>query len=309
MSATIRCGCGKLLAVREDHAGRRIRCPGCGAVVAVPGAVVAAEEAVDSLEEVEPAGDEAPVARAAGADEEAAPPLGRRLWYCLTHGSLFGPLLLVALLGPVALVVLWSVRQEYAAFARAGVPAEAAVTGKTSTYSTRSRSWTYTVRYRYAAADGRPFEGEGAIPQSTWEGLKEGDRLAVRTLPGRPERSIPEATLANVTGASDVSTWILAGVGAFAALGVLGAVWSGVNLARRVRLFRTGQRVRARVTEVFPQYRALAYRYWDADGGEHLGRTAWPGGREYKKGDTLPLVVDPGRPARHEVDVFRLNEE
>lgn len=36
MAIEVTCGCGKTTRVKDEHAGRSIRCPGCQATVAVP---------------------------------------------------------------------------------------------------------------------------------------------------------------------------------------------------------------------------------------------------------------------------------
>jgi hypothetical protein len=38
MAITVECGCGKRFRVKDEHAGKRGRCPSCGAVVAIPAA-------------------------------------------------------------------------------------------------------------------------------------------------------------------------------------------------------------------------------------------------------------------------------
>jgi hypothetical protein len=37
MPITFDCPCGKTLRVPDEHAGRRAKCPACGAVVPIPG--------------------------------------------------------------------------------------------------------------------------------------------------------------------------------------------------------------------------------------------------------------------------------
>ncbi len=49
MPISLRCSCGKLLTLKDDLAGRRIKCPACGGVLAVP---------VSEPEEVEPSSPE-----------------------------------------------------------------------------------------------------------------------------------------------------------------------------------------------------------------------------------------------------------
>jgi len=36
MPIQIKCECGKLLSVKEEFAGKKVRCPGCGAILAAP---------------------------------------------------------------------------------------------------------------------------------------------------------------------------------------------------------------------------------------------------------------------------------
>src|SRR5260370_31611600 len=36
MPITLKCGCGKHLKVRDELAGKRARCPGCGTILPVP---------------------------------------------------------------------------------------------------------------------------------------------------------------------------------------------------------------------------------------------------------------------------------
>jgi hypothetical protein len=66
MPITLPCTCGKNLQVKEDLAGKRIKCPGCGGVLAVP-AAAAEPEPID----LEPLDDDAP--DPAGAAAEAGP--------------------------------------------------------------------------------------------------------------------------------------------------------------------------------------------------------------------------------------------
>ena len=47
MPLTLNCACGKLLRVADEHAGRRIKCPACNAIIAPP----APEPQVDVVED------------------------------------------------------------------------------------------------------------------------------------------------------------------------------------------------------------------------------------------------------------------
>lgn len=47
--------CGRTLNARDEHAGKKLKCPGCAAAVTVPAAPPAQQAGVDDLEEMEPA--------------------------------------------------------------------------------------------------------------------------------------------------------------------------------------------------------------------------------------------------------------
>jgi hypothetical protein len=63
MPINLTCECGKKLAVKEEMAGRKVKCPGCGAVLVVP--AISDSAAPDDV-----AGEDAPVPRR----KEAEPP-------------------------------------------------------------------------------------------------------------------------------------------------------------------------------------------------------------------------------------------
>ncbi|MCA1685715.1 MAG: hypothetical protein LC745_06950, partial [Planctomycetia bacterium] len=58
MAITVECGCGKRFAVRDEHAGKRIRCPTCKEVVSVPGGNVFVAKAPDPPSAAPGAGEE-----------------------------------------------------------------------------------------------------------------------------------------------------------------------------------------------------------------------------------------------------------
>lgn len=65
MSISVKCGnCGKTVKARDEHAGKKVKCPGCGAVLKVPAAEPPPnEEAYDEFSELtEDAAEEEPVA-------------------------------------------------------------------------------------------------------------------------------------------------------------------------------------------------------------------------------------------------------
>jgi hypothetical protein len=78
MPITLPCPCGKTLQVKNDLAGKRIKCPGCGGVLAVPEALAELEpldEPSEELPELEPLDDPPPARRGAAAEPgPVAPP-------------------------------------------------------------------------------------------------------------------------------------------------------------------------------------------------------------------------------------------
>ncbi len=65
MSISLTCECGRALRVKDEAAGRKVRCPGCGKVLPVPRPAAdkgAEDEALDLLRS-EPAADESPPRR------------------------------------------------------------------------------------------------------------------------------------------------------------------------------------------------------------------------------------------------------
>lgn len=71
MPVTFQCGCGKTLRVKDELAGKRVKCPACGGVAAVP----AAEPEFDVVEDEPPPRKPAarPVARPARDDDDDEP--------------------------------------------------------------------------------------------------------------------------------------------------------------------------------------------------------------------------------------------
>ena len=57
MSIALQCSCGKSLQVKDEHAGKRVRCPACSDVLAVP----KSEPAFEVVEDEEPVPRAAPV--------------------------------------------------------------------------------------------------------------------------------------------------------------------------------------------------------------------------------------------------------
>src|SRR5690348_15327537 len=65
MPITLNCPCGKLLRVADEHAGRRVKCPACGAVIEPP-----APEPVLEIVEEPPPGKPKPAAKPSAADKD-----------------------------------------------------------------------------------------------------------------------------------------------------------------------------------------------------------------------------------------------
>lgn len=49
MSIRVKCQCGKQLAVKDEYAGKRVKCPGCGGAVVIPQAQPAAKDDEDGI--------------------------------------------------------------------------------------------------------------------------------------------------------------------------------------------------------------------------------------------------------------------
>ena len=74
MPIKFRCTCGKVLAARDEHAGRRAKCPTCGAVVEVPKKSEARPASVPAAPRPAPASSSAARPAAAPAGKVAPPP-------------------------------------------------------------------------------------------------------------------------------------------------------------------------------------------------------------------------------------------
>jgi hypothetical protein len=78
MPITLPCPCGKTLQVKDDLSGKRIKCPGCGGILAVPEVLPELEpldEPSEVLPELEPLDDPPPARRGTAAEPgPVAPP-------------------------------------------------------------------------------------------------------------------------------------------------------------------------------------------------------------------------------------------
>lgn len=80
MSHTVACACGKTIRVKDDYAGKRIRCPGCGAPLVVP------DGGPPRGEEDEPGSDRPVRKRRAGKGPNRAPASNRTLFLLVGLG-------------------------------------------------------------------------------------------------------------------------------------------------------------------------------------------------------------------------------
>jgi len=60
MPILISCACGKKLRVKDESAGKRVRCPGCGGIVAVPPSLPETVECAKPQGEFSSRGDDEP---------------------------------------------------------------------------------------------------------------------------------------------------------------------------------------------------------------------------------------------------------
>jgi hypothetical protein len=72
MPLLVECKCGKKLKVRDEHAGKKVKCPTCGATLVAPTPTPAVEEPVELLEMIEE--DKAPRAVPASTAVKTSPP-------------------------------------------------------------------------------------------------------------------------------------------------------------------------------------------------------------------------------------------
>ncbi len=98
-------GCGKLLAVADENAGKRARCPACGQIYTVPSSSsISSEDILDKARQASPlpgsdsaSGSRNPFAdrQSSAADENspssAQPPEGDSYWMLAVDGSEYGP--------------------------------------------------------------------------------------------------------------------------------------------------------------------------------------------------------------------------
>lgn len=209
------------------------------------------------------------------------------------------------LFAAIGAAVLWQESERAARLAADAATADAVVLSKGTRQGSRGDP-SYTIEYRFSAADGRVVEDRVKVGAARWRSLAEGGRFEVRYVRDEPGLHL-------VPGASRDAR-IVGPV--FAAVGGLFAVFGAVILWRarmqralRERLAVEGLRAVAEVTEVgptnfrlnrVPQW-AIRYRYRDHAGNVHEAKTgpmAQEAARLWQPGDQGEVRFDPQRPSR-----------
>jgi hypothetical protein len=195
-----------------------------------------------------------------------------------------------------------TIRQQ-ARFRTEAQVSEGMVLTKRITRSSKNKSTSYWVRYRFPGQDGAAVTSETEVSGALWDRLVEREPVRVTYLPDRPGSSRIE---------DQGPDWVLPAV--FAGLGlVLVPVggWIFVGGLRRIRLelrlAREGARTEATVTDLEPasvsvngiaQWR-IRYRYRDHRGRERVGESgpmAFEEAQQWKPGDTGEARFDPHAP-------------
>jgi hypothetical protein len=155
MPITLQCTCGQQFKVPEDLAGRRVKCPGCQQVVAVPGG--SSEEAPAEPEERE---------RGKGKKKEAAQAGNKKMW--IIAGSIGGAVLLLGC------CCVGGIGGYFLFLAGPGDP-EMVIVGK----------WTLDVPFGSSTLADREFKSDGSYSEGlgatgTWRKVnKTGDTITV----------------------------------------------------------------------------------------------------------------------------------
>lgn len=108
------CACGTTLRVRDEHAGKKARCPGCGQVVSVPSGDAFSAKPARPRDDDEPARrprdqeswhEDRPRRRRARAEEEPAPPLSHMALWAMILGIAACVVAVVLLIPPIRLAL------------------------------------------------------------------------------------------------------------------------------------------------------------------------------------------------------------
>ncbi len=163
-------------------------------------------------------------------------------------------------------------------------------------------STSYHVRYRFATADGRTFEGSDSVGVETWEALEERGPVRVRYLPASPGSNRVEQE------SDEWLAFVFMGAGAvFAPIGGLVFLKGWRQYRTRRRLLSSGMPAEATVTEValtrihvngIWQWR-IHYRYQDHMAQTHEGQSGLLSPEEaeaWRAGDTGQVRFDRERP-------------
>lgn len=214
-------------------------------------------------------------------------------------------------LGLLILVYAGSVLARGLLVALDGETASGTVLSKGREPGTSGGGPTYTVRYRFTAGEAT-FDGDDVIGSEEWGLLTVGGPITVhyaRSLPGLTNGVEGDATN---SGPLALLLFTLVVVGA----GIIFTAVSGPFVVRSLRasvlqrrLVRVGLTAAGTVDAVLPtrymvngrgQWR-LQYRFPDASGGEHTGRSTYLADDEaarWQPGDACLVRYDPARPER-----------
>jgi hypothetical protein len=80
MAITVTCQCGKKLGVKDELAGKRVKCPACGTILTVPAAEAPAPMDAEVVAESETPGEEGPAPRKKGAKADGRKKSNKMLW-------------------------------------------------------------------------------------------------------------------------------------------------------------------------------------------------------------------------------------
>jgi len=212
---------------------------------------------------------------------------------------LFGSIWL--LVGAIFLVVGGAAQWKDYRYRHEGVRTDAEVVDKARRSGDSSTN--YVVVYRFTARDGVIYEGTDSLAFSTWDRLKEGDRVAVVYLPDKPDSNRLEGS----------NEWLLSVIfcgigGVFAPIGGALVVRSIFKVRRNLRLMSEGVRVEATVVGVQQtnmrinnvRQWVVRYAYTDMIGQRHEAESDYMSPEEaqcWKEGDTGVVRYDQFHPA------------
>lgn len=200
-------------------------------------------------------------------------------------------------------LVLWHDASTDARLAREGVAASAVVLSKKRTGSKDDPK--FTLEYRFDAGSG-VIESSTEVDGALWDRLLEGEAVALRYVPAAPDVH----RIAGEEGSRRMRGILFAAVGSLFALSGGLILWRRAARRRFVaNLLREGTRTEGEVLEVVPtRFRvnrvplwAIRYRYRDAAGNPHEGRTPPMAAEEaarWQPGERGEVLYERARPQR-----------